>query len=184
MNSSLESRGCDNQSNFTIILHGWQDDGQWVIPLIESFLKYRGGCVVYMNYEDCVDDGNYLKSLKLWRPVSAVLTEKLRRMETDGVSPRNIFMYGFSLGAWIAIDAAINFGKHKIGMIDGECFISLWKLHQILNSSVCDMANIGFDGVYKKDPKDAAENVQCIFTSNYAGSSMRDQCHQNWLMGM
>lgn len=46
------------------------------------------------------------------------------------------------------------------------------------------MANIGFDMVYKKNLKDAAENVQCIFTSNYAGSSVRDQCHQNWLMGM
>lgn len=76
-----------------------------------------------MRYEDCIDDGNYLHSLSLWGSVSAVLTEKLRQMETDGISPKNIFMYGFSLGAWIAIDAAINFGKQKIGLIDGEFLI-------------------------------------------------------------
>lgn len=45
------------------------------------------------------------------------------------------------------------------------------------------MASIGFDATYLDDPRDAAKNVQCIFTSNYAGSSIRNKCHQNWLMG-
>lgn len=45
------------------------------------------------------------------------------------------------------------------------------------------MVGIGFDGVDKNDPKDAASNVQCIFTTKYIGSGVRDQCHQNWLMG-
>lgn len=43
------------------------------------------------------------------------------------------------------------------------------------------MAGPGFDFIYKKDPKEAAQNVQCIHTS-LAGTQLRD-CHQNWLMG-
>lgn len=46
------------------------------------------------------------------------------------------------------------------------------------------MANIGFDFIYQNDPKDAAQNIQCLFTSNYAGSIFRNRCHQNWLMGL
>lgn len=48
---------------------------------------------------------------------------------------------------------------------------------------VCEPANVGFDYLYSKDPKLAAKNVQCIFTSGYFGSAIRNQCHQNWLMG-
>lgn len=43
------------------------------------------------------------------------------------------------------------------------------------------MAGPGFDFIYKKDPKDAALNVQCIHTS-LAGTQLRE-CHQDWLMG-
>lgn len=50
------------------------------------------------------------------------------------------------------------------------------------NLSACDMAGPGFDGVYKRDPKLAAKNVQCIHTSWYAGTHDRN-CHQDWLMG-
>jgi hypothetical protein len=44
------------------------------------------------------------------------------------------------------------------------------------------MAGPGFDYVYKRDPKRAARNVQCIHTSEDAGTRER-KCHQNWLMG-
>ena len=45
------------------------------------------------------------------------------------------------------------------------------------------MAGLGFDGLYKRDPKLAAKNVQCIHTSWYGGTLDRN-CHQNWLMGL
>jgi hypothetical protein len=44
------------------------------------------------------------------------------------------------------------------------------------------MAGPGFDLTYKRDPKEAGFNVQCIHTSIYAGTATRN-CHQNWLMG-
>lgn len=48
----------------------------------------------------------------------------------------------------------------------------------------CEMANLGFDWIYYKNPKRAAKNVQCLFTTNFASSAFRSQCHQNWLMGL
>lgn len=44
------------------------------------------------------------------------------------------------------------------------------------------MAGPGFDFIYKRDPKEAAKNVQCIHTSISAGTVERN-CHQDWLMG-
>jgi hypothetical protein len=44
------------------------------------------------------------------------------------------------------------------------------------------MAGPGFDYINSSDPKQAAKNVQCIHTSNTAGTKER-KCHQNWLMG-
>lgn len=73
-----------------------------------------------MNYSSCVDNKNYVVTLTQWKSLSAMVTKKLNTMEKEGILPDNIFMYGFSLGARIVIDAAINFGKQKIGMIDGR----------------------------------------------------------------
>lgn len=44
------------------------------------------------------------------------------------------------------------------------------------------MAGPGFDFFHKSNPKLAAKNVQCIHTSDSAGTKERN-CHQNWLMG-
>lgn len=63
---------------------------------------------------------NYVTSLGLWQSASAVLTEKLHEIETEGVLPANISMYGFSLGARVAVDAAINYGTQKVGSMYGE----------------------------------------------------------------
>jgi len=38
----------------------------------------------------------------------------------EGVKPINILLYGFSLGARIVVEAAYDFGHHKIGAIDGK----------------------------------------------------------------
>lgn len=110
--------------------HGWDDSKTWVPLTIEMLLKYRGGCVIFLNYSSCVDDDNYILTLNRWPSVSAVVTKKLISMEKEGILPENIFMYGFSLGARIVIDAAINFGKQKIGLIDSKEKNYLEFLHQ------------------------------------------------------
>jgi hypothetical protein len=50
--------------------------------------------------------------------------------------------------------------------------------------SACDSAKPDFAGYDADvDPKDAAQNVQCIHTSAVLGTDVY-QCDQNWLMGM
>lgn len=88
--------------------------------MVQKFLEYRGGCVIYYNFSECVDMSNYFVSLALWPSASAVLTKKLHDMENEQIRPQNIFMYGFSLGARIIVDGAINFGTQRVGSIDGE----------------------------------------------------------------
>ena len=86
-------------------------------------------------------------------------------MEAEGFDPKKGFMFGFSLGARVVIEAGRNFGEKKIPEID-----------------VCDPAGPGFDD-YKFDPRLSAENVQCIHTSSDKGTKRKSDCNQNWLMG-
>jgi hypothetical protein len=51
---------------------------------------------------------------------SDALSRRLVKLESEGVSGDNIFMYGHSLGARMVIDAAITFGPGKVSQIDGE----------------------------------------------------------------
>lgn len=76
--------------------------------------------MISFEYTDCVDDNDYVASLKQFNAISAVLTKKLNDMENEKISPADIFMYGFSLGARLLVDAAINFGPGRIGSIDGR----------------------------------------------------------------
>lgn len=118
--SKLSSYGCDIKGKFTVFTHGWNDLGFWVEPFVENILKYRTGCLVFLNYTNCFDMNNYGKTLDRFKEISNLLLIMLHSMENEGIESENIFMYGFSLGARAVIDAAINFGKQKIGSIDGE----------------------------------------------------------------
>lgn len=118
--TNLSAYGCIASGKFAIIVHGWNDSLLWLKSMVEKLLNYRGGCVIFVNYLAYVYNADYLKTLLNWQGVSTVITNKLRDMEREGVLPENIFIYGFSLGSRIAIDAAINFGKQKIGLIDGN----------------------------------------------------------------
>lgn len=116
---NLSDYGCEKDSNYSILTPSYNDGLSWVKPLIEKLQKHRGGCIIYAD-SSVVLSSDYLKALSNWAMVSKVITNRLRDMESEGIQPGNIFMYGFSLGARIVIDAAIQFGKQKIGLIDGK----------------------------------------------------------------
>lgn len=116
---NLSSYGCKAGGKFTFIIHGWNDDFVDYFPtLVGKFIEHRGGCVIYFNYSACIDNANYFNSLNNWPNASAVLTKKLNDMERELISPINILLYGHSLGSWVAVDGAINFGPQKVGLID------------------------------------------------------------------
>ncbi|CRL02078.1 CLUMA_CG015386, isoform A [Clunio marinus] len=165
-NDPISQQGCDINGNFSIVTHGWLgSQSLWIKDLISNLKVYRHGCVIFMNYSYYSDRENYLDVLSHFKPVSNLLTRKLNQLSNDNISDDNIFMFGFSFGGRVVIEAALNYGSNRIHQID-----------------VCDMAGPGFDYIYRRDPKEAAKNVQCIHTSDNAGTKIRN-CHQNWLMG-
>lgn len=148
-------------------------------------LKYRGDCIIAMNWGAYSENINYQDVIfKDWPAVADVLLRRLKQMEAEGISPNNLFMYGHSLGARLVISAGMKFGKGKIAQIDGKNFEAFFIF--IFKSSLqiaCDSAGPGFFIFdWTKNIKDAAQNLQCIHTSNVAGTNFRN-CHQDWEMG-
>lgn len=163
---SLTEDGCDPEGKFSFITHGWMGStSAWIPELISNLSYFRGGCVIFMNYSTFSDNVNYFKVIQKFKPIAKLTLRKLKQLESEHVPPNNIFMFGFSFGGRIIIEAALNFGNQRIGSVD-----------------ICDMAGPGFDFIYKRDPKNAAKNVQCLHTSATAGTIERN-CHQNWLLG-
>lgn len=101
--------------------HGWKDENSpWMPIFVQNLFKYRGGCMIRIDYSAGVSSDDYFLTLKQFDPISAVITRRLVDMENDGISPDDIYLYGFSFGARLVIDACINFGPRKIKFIDGE----------------------------------------------------------------
>lgn len=117
LGTKLSSYGCTAKDKFSIVTHGWRDSNSWVPLLVENLLKHRGGCVIFLNYSSCIDEKNYVVTMNKWRSVSAVVTKKLKDMKRERIPPANVFLYGFSLGARIIVEAAINLGSRKLGWL-------------------------------------------------------------------
>lgn len=120
--TALVPQGCDKDGKFSFILHGWQGSkAEWMFQLVQKLQKYRGGCICVVSWGAFADIANYEKIVRVHFPrVSAVLTNRLKQLEEEGVSADNIYMYGHSLGARVVIDAGLRFGERKIGLIDGK----------------------------------------------------------------
>lgn len=184
-NTSMSQQGCDMNGNFSIVTHGWLGSSSpWIRDLINNLSQYRHGCIVFMNYSYYSDRGNYLEVITHFIPISNLLARKMRQINDNGASSDNIFMFGHSFGGRIVVEAGLLFGLDRIGQIDSweKYYLTVTSCLILKRFSACDMAGPGFDFIYKKDPKRAAKNVQCIHTSINLGT-MERKCHQDWLMG-
>jgi Lipase len=96
-------------------------NGTWMKELKDKFLKYRGGCIIILNWGRYSDNINYFEVVeKFWYPVADVLEMKIKLMIQEGFLLENFLLYGHSLGAWMVIEVGTRFGKGKVGNIDGE----------------------------------------------------------------
>lgn len=117
----LSERGCNTKGNFSFMTHGWNGSkSPWILDLVSNLTQQRKGCVIFMNYSYYSDNDNYFQVISHFEPISKLVTRKLRQLEADGVADENIFMFGFSFGGRIVIEAALNFGKKRIPSIDSK----------------------------------------------------------------
>ncbi|XP_037034172.1 pancreatic triacylglycerol lipase-like [Bradysia coprophila] len=163
---------CNSGENtkLAVIVHGWMESCEtvWVKTLMHNLNTYRHGCIVCMDYSIFSMNSNYYALVRDFNGIANVLTKKLKDFQALSFVPNNIYMFGFSFGAQLVLEAGRRFGKKLIKQID-----------------VCDPAGPGFDNNIlhsRNSPRNSAQNVQCIHTSANKGTRKRD-CHQNWNMG-
>lgn len=120
-NKSLAQQGCDKNGNFSFLTHGWMGSKtSWIPDLIGNLSVYRQGCVMFMNYSYFSDRPNYFEVITHFKNISNLVTRKLRAARDEGFSSDNMFLFGFSLGGRIVIEAALNYGPKRIAQIDSK----------------------------------------------------------------
>lgn len=151
-------------SHFRIV-HGWLEGlntTEWVNRTIYNLLKHTNGCVFFMDYSVYSKNGNYWALVNHYDGIMEILRRKLLHIE----HPERMFMFGFSFGSRLSIDAATRAYNGSVERIE-----------------VCDPAGPGFVNTPReKEPMLAAKNIACISTSNNYGTTNYN-CHQNFRMG-
>ncbi|XP_055590953.1 uncharacterized protein LOC129743036 [Uranotaenia lowii] len=153
----FDQYGCTPRDKFAIIVHSWTESSEtpWVLPMLWYFSAYRRGCIMVM--------------LPNFDRLTNALVTFIRRLLSLGFESNRGFLFGFSYGAQMVLEAGRRLGDQKLARID-----------------VCEPAGAGFDGnlTYNSlDMKSAANAVQCIFTSLISSTVNRTSCHINWHMG-
>lgn len=165
LDNQPEDFGCESKDNVSIIVHGWLEGlstTEWVNETIANLIKYRSGCVFFFDYSRYSKNGNYFRLLPHYYNIAAVLTKYLLHIG----DPERIFIFGFSFGARLSVEAGIASFNGSIDRID-----------------LCDPAGVGFDKRSRaKLHTLAAQNVACIDTSTNYGTRTYN-CHQNFRMG-
>ncbi|CRL05724.1 CLUMA_CG018754, isoform A, partial [Clunio marinus] len=121
LDNELIQSGCNSSEKYAIVVHGWLEsiDTDWVHVLIDNLQRFRGGCIIFMDYSNHSIAQDYFDLVRKFNPLTQVLLDKLNHLETQGFNPDNLFMYGFSFGAQLVINAGVQYGFNKIAEIDG-----------------------------------------------------------------
>lgn len=122
LDGNLTQLGCNASEKYAIVVHGWQESitTEWVHDMVGNLQRYRGGCIIFMDYSNHSIVQDYFVLVGKFNQLSQTLVEKLLRLEAQGFNPDNLFMYGFSFGAQLVINAGNIYGEQKIAEIDGN----------------------------------------------------------------
>lgn len=63
---------------------------------------------------------DYSRLVRTFEPIVQILTAKLYELEAQGFDPSKGYIFGFSFGAQLSLEAGKRFGPHKIGEMDGK----------------------------------------------------------------
>lgn len=120
--NNLTQLGCKSSEKYAIVVHGWLESiaTDWVETLVQNLLRHRGGCIIFMDYSNHSIVQEYFSLVRKFDELSHVLVQKLYQLESEGFNPSNAFLYGFSFGAQLVINAGNLYGHHRIAEIDGK----------------------------------------------------------------
>lgn len=88
--------------------------------LIRNLNEFRGGTIICMDYSYFSVGENYLRLVRHFDPLAEVLKSKLKDLEAVGYTPENMYLFGFSFGGQLVVEAGKRFGTKRIKTIDGE----------------------------------------------------------------
>ena len=81
---------------------------------------FRGGCIMCMDYGLMAQIPHYFILAKHINKLAWILKFKLEELEYRGFEPADGYIFGFSLGGRIAIEAGRTFGHQRLGEIDSK----------------------------------------------------------------
>lgn len=121
-NHTLADKGCKTSEKLAVITHGWRESIHvtWVADMVGNLTEKRGGCIIFIDYSFYGNISNYFRFLSHFKKISALMTKKFVKLESEGFKPADWFMFGHSAGARLVIDSAANFGYQKVKEIDGK----------------------------------------------------------------
>lgn len=99
-----------------MIVHGWQESivSPWVPILVLNLLRFRGGCVFFMDYSAYSNKSEYIQLLPHFSGISAVLLKKVKQI---GYFDQQ-FLFGFSFGSRLLVDVGLKIGNQSLHRMD------------------------------------------------------------------
>lgn len=77
-----------------------------------DLITHRGGCIICMDYGAYSADYVYL--LGRFKEIAKILTAKLIALSLNSFSANKAYMFGFSFGARLIVQAGNDFGPRQI----------------------------------------------------------------------
>lgn len=75
-----------------------------------------------MDYSFFSMNSNYYALVRDFNGIATVLTKKLKDFQANSFDPNDIYIFGFSFGAQLALESGRRFGNMLIKQIDGNLF--------------------------------------------------------------
>jgi len=114
--TNLTEHGCDPDGNYAIIVHGWIENIEtpWVMDMVTNLTLFRGGCIIFMDYSNYSMVSDYFRLTPHFYSISDLLLRKIQQIGRYD----QLFMFGFSFGARLCVDAGTKLGANLIDRID------------------------------------------------------------------
>lgn len=73
-----------------------------------------------MDYSYFASEENYFRLVRHFDSIAEVLQEKLKDLQAVGYDPEKMYLFGFSYGGQLVVEAGKRFGPLRIKQIDSE----------------------------------------------------------------